>query len=417
MATERLVPRRTGFAPRLFRRMPPGVDLRDEVQLESILATADALLDRVDDPEELVALEWTLASEPGAWPLGAQLVVKLARSKALLGRRREPLHLSVVLPVYAEHERIQRACDHPLGEGFIDRKIRQLQWLLGGRPDRRYELLIVDDGCPHGSGEIAEEILRNRHPDAPARVVFLADAISARLPVVAPMRSTDESQKGGAVQLGLWLVTRARRQGHAVLYTDADLSTHLGQAGLLIDALDRPGIQVAAGSRRAPRSVVVKSTRRSARGRLFIHLWKQLLPELGYVEDSQCGFKALTGRAARRLVERPSERGFAFDLELLLRSERTAHRSIASVPVAWIDSESASTTKALEPYLPMLRSIVRLYRRHGSIRPEADALAHAIDQLDEAGWSAAVEALGPQLDGGRSQHSSVTPTALLGAAA
>lgn len=382
---------------RLFHRMPAGLDLRDEVQAEALLATADALLDRVDDASALSEIECLLAGAPERWPLGAQIAAKLARSKALLADRSAPLHLTVIVPVYKEHERMMRPGEHPVGEGFIDRKLRELDWLFAERPDQSYELMIVDDGCPEGSGRLAEDILQRRHRNAPARVLYLGDAIEQELPVTASMRSVEDSRKGGSIQLGLWDATRHDRPGHVVLYTDADLSTHLGQSGLLVDALEPGHIEIAAGSRRSPESVVVKSGQRSARGRLFIYLWKKLLPELGYLEDTQCGFKAMSAQTARSLIEAPSERGFAFDVELLLRCELARRRSIAKVPIAWIDSQAASTTIGLAPYLPMLRSIVRLYRDHLGERPLSESFARAIESLDESAWERAISAFGPGL--------------------
>ena len=386
------------YEGRLFDRMRPGLDLRDEVQFEATLSTADRLLRRVEGVRPLEEIESVLGLSPESWPLGAHLAVKLARSKALLEKRSLPLHLTVVVPVYAEHERILRPGEHPLGEGFIDRKLRELEWLIGNRAGQSFELLIVDDGCPHGSGRIAEEILQSRHPEAPARVLYLFDAIEQELPVTASMRSVDESCKGGSIQLGLWDAVRKDRPGHVLIYTDADLSTHLGQSGLLVAALDDEYISIAAGSRRAKESVVVKSGQRSARGRLFIYLWKKLLPELGYLEDTQCGFKAMSAETARRFSEAPSERGFAFDVELLLRCELASRRSIATVPIAWIDSQEASTTVGLAPYLPMLRSIVRLYRENLLERPLSEAFARTIESLDETSWERAIEVLGPKLE-------------------
>ena len=142
----------------------------------------------------------------------------------------------------------------------------------------------------------------------------------------------------------------------------------------------------------------MKSGQRSARGRLFIYLWKKLLPELGYLEDTQCGFKAMSAETARRFSAAPSERGFAFDVELLLRCELASRRSIATVPIAWIDSQEASTTVGLAPYLPMLRSIVRLYRENLQERPLSEAFARTIESLDETSWERAIEVLGPKLE-------------------
>lgn len=84
--------------------------------------------------------------------------------------------------------------------------------------------------------------------------------------------------------------------------TDADLSTHLGPSGLLVDALDAKHIGIAAGSWQARESVVVQSSSRSARGRLFIYLWKKLLPELGLpsMSNSCCAANFNRGVPLRR---------------------------------------------------------------------------------------------------------------------
>lgn len=384
-------------AMRLFSAMPEALDLRDEASLEGLLATADALLERSDSLDSLCQLEHLMAANRTDWPLAAHVAVKLARSKAALQLRRAPLDVSVVVAVYGEHERILRPFENPLGEGFLDRKLRQLAWLTKGLSRARTELVLVDDGCPHGSGEIAEQILSRRHPDAPVEVLYLERAIAARHPITRGLRNTDDSRKGGSIQLGLHHATRRLRPGHVVSFSDADLSTHLGQLGLLIAELDRPAIDVAVGSRRTPTSIVVKSGARSSRGRLFIYLWKKLLPEIGYLQDTQCGFKAFRAPVARGLVSRARVRDFAFDLELLLLAELRRRHSIAPVPIAWIDSEAASTTVALSPYLSMLQRTVELQRRYGKREGEREAFAHAIDSLDEGAWDTAVDTLGPRL--------------------
>lgn len=387
------------LAPRLFRRLRDPLDLRDEVQFECLLATADALLARSDDPATLDQLEWMAHASPERWSVAASVVVKLARSKRAIARRPGPLHLSVVVPLYAEHERMQRPGCHQNGEAFLDRKLRQLDWLLGRRRGASYDLCLVDDGCPYDSGRLAESWLAARHPRADARVLFLEDAIAAGAAPVRDLEHVDQSQKGGSIHLGLHAVTQKRRPGHVVVYTDADLSTHLGQSGLLVEALDRPGTLMAAGSRRHPLSVVEKGSDRSARGRLFIYLWKKLIPELAYIDDTQCGFKALSAGTARRLVAQPlRERGFAFDIELMLRAEKNLRRAVDSVPIAWVDSEPASTTTALEPYLQMLRGVVGLYRALCPRREASDRFAEAIDAMDDAAWAHAVEVLAPALE-------------------
>lgn len=397
---------------RLFHRLPADLDLRDEVQLDSVLALADELLSRVDGANDLDALESLIESAPERWPMAVRVVVKLARSKQVLGERPGPLHLSVVVPLYAEHERILRPHESSVGEGFLDRKIRQLDWLCGRGAERSWDLLLVDDGCPFGSGRIAEGILTERHPGAPVKVLYVEEAIERGHVVLQGLGSSRDSQKGGAVHLGLWEAAHgvgAKQAGQIVAFTDADLSTHLGQLGLLVDALDEPGVRLATGTRRAPTSAVVKNAGRSARGRLFIYLWKKMLPELAYLDDTQCGFKAIRAEHVGPIVASATERGFAFDLELLMRSELLVRRSVAAVPIAWIDSEASSNTASTSVHLEMLRRVVALSRSIEGRRRAGEDFAKVVDSLCEARWQSAIEQFGsrleacdPRLDAGES---------------
>ncbi len=388
-------------AARLFRRLPFELDLRNEAELDRVLDLCDELLLRVDGRHDLDLLEAVVEGEPDRWPLAARLVVKLARSKWTLARRPGAIHLSVVVPLYGEHERILRPSEHALGEGFLDRKIRQLDWLCEGRTDQTWDLLLVDDGCPFGSGRVAESILAERHSGKPARVLYLEEAIQSGHALLSGLTTSGDSQKGGAVHLGLWESAHGAgaRQGEQIIaFTDADLSTHLGQLGLLVEALDRRGTVIAAGTRRATTSAVVKPPGRSARGRLFIYLWKKLLPELAYLDDTQCGFKAMRAEHVGPIVAAAAERGFAFDLELLLRSELLCRRSVNPVPIAWIDSEASSNTASTSIHLGMLRRVVSLVRENESLQPSAEAFAKAIDVLDEERWQSAIEQFGPKLE-------------------
>jgi hypothetical protein len=85
----------------------------------------------------------------------------------------------------------------------------------------------------------------------------------------------------------------------------------------------------------------VKTGTRNTRGKLFIYLWKRLLPVLGDVVDTLCGFKAYRAAAARYVVQDTIEKRFAFDIEQLVKLEHARNRSIAIVPIAWIDRQGA----------------------------------------------------------------------------
>ena len=74
------------------------------------------------------------------------------------------------------------------------------------------------------------------------------------------MQSTADSQKGGSIEYGMWVAAREAHRRHIVMFTDADLSVHLGQTGLLIDGIVRQKKDVAIGSRREATSGLSRSS-------------------------------------------------------------------------------------------------------------------------------------------------------------
>ncbi len=375
----------------IIRTAPSALDLTDGRHLAAAQEAADLLLTAYDTPEALATLEDGLAAQREEYPLLLHLAVKLARSRVLVLRMAGPAHVSVVFAVYREDIRILSRDENPLGENFLLRKISQLDWLFAGRPDLTWDMIVVDDGCPNRTGEIAQKILDEHCGRDKVKVLFLQDAIDRRLPVVGPLRSTDESRKGGSIAYGMWEAARADRPGHVILFTDADLSTHLGQTGLLLDGIFGAGGDAAIGSRREPTSIAVKAGKRNVRGKLFIYLWKRIITNLDYIVDTQCGFKAFTADTVRAVAGDLIEKQFAFDIELLLKTELRRSRSIVKVPIAWIDSEALSTTTDLQPYLAMLKSMVRMYRTYLPPNAESDAFADFIDSLDKPAWNRLVD--------------------------
>lgn len=144
----------------------------------------------------------------------------------------------------------------------------------------------------------------------------------------------------------------------------------------------QPGVRAAIGSRHEPGSVVVKAGARDARGRLFIYLWKRLIPQLRGIVDTQCGFKAFDANDLRTWIEDVGENRFSFDIEMLVRLRLRSPSSVRKVAVAWIDSEAASTTTDLEPYLPMLQSVARLCRTQLPATEVGDRFAAFVEGLD-----------------------------------
>ncbi len=366
---------------------PAQLDLTNADHETQTCLTSDTLLNCTTDPAHLEQLHQALVADKAGVPLMVHLAVKMALSRSYVLALEEPAHLSVVFAVYKEHQRIRPASEVDGGEDFLVRKMAQLDWLTADRSGLTWDMVVVDDGCPEGSGAIATEIVAREGCQDQVQVLQLADAIAARHPAVGSLTSPDDSRKGGSVQLGLWETCRKVRSNHVAIFTDADLSTHLGQSGLLMEAILTQGCSVAIGSRRLPESVVIKQGARNDRGKLFIYLWKRLIDSLPEVIDTQCGFKGFAAETVRQILPGMFEKKFAFDLEMLIKSRLLRADGLAQRGIAWIDSDALSTTTDLQPYLPMLQAIVQMYHSYLEPSPTADTFADFIDDLDESSWS------------------------------
>ncbi len=369
---------------RLISTLPKFVDLTNTAHLELINETVDELLTEFDNRKKLDEIEHKLISRNDKSLIFILQAIKIAKSKILINQITEPVRVSVVFAVYKENNRIRKNSEHPHGEDFLLRKVAQLENLFGNHPNFKWELIVVDDGCPEQSGQIAQDIIDKNQLNNKVKVLFLEQAIEQKLPIVNALSSTSDSQKGGAIAYGMWnAIQNSSDKNHIVIFTDADLSTHLGQTGLLIHPLLKQDKLVAIGSRREETSVVVKTGTRNDRGKLFIYLWKRLIPNLGEIIDTQCGFKAFRKEILTEIIDDLIEKKFAFDIELLLKAELIKQHAIIKVPIAWIDSEAASTTTDIQPYLPMLKSIAKMYRKYFSPNPASDKFAAFINALDE----------------------------------
>lgn len=372
---------------KIIQDSPKEVDLTNDQHSELIIKTAQSILNKGFPISDIEEIEAQLIRESASEHIFALLCLKIAKSKLLVSKISEPVLISVVFAVYKEHNRIKKSSEHPHGEDFLIKKIRQLEWLFENQPLVNWELIVVDDGCPEGSGKIAQEIIDANHLNEKARVQFLSVAIDLQFPPGGQLASTNDSQKGGSIIHGMWSAVQQKEgKNQIVVYTDADLSTHLGQLMLLVDPLVHGDKKVAIGSRREPNSVVIKKGSRNDRGKLFIYLWKRLIPNLGDIVDTQCGFKAFRAEIIPGIIDGLIEMKFAFDIELLLRTELLNKGSIAKIPIAWIDSDEASTTTDLQPYLPMLKSIVKMNRKYFPENALSNEFTGFIDSLNEEGF-------------------------------
>jgi dolichyl-phosphate beta-glucosyltransferase len=200
--------------------------------------------------------------------------------------------LSVVVPAYNEARRLPSTLA----------RVRAHLLHLG----REHEIVVVDDGSTDTTADVA----RDAGDD------------------VRVLRHEANRGKGYAVRRGMLAATGARR-----LITDADLSTPIEELAKLEAEIER-GRDVAIGSRAmaGSRIEVHQPAYREAMGRLFNRLVQALL--LPGLQDTQCGFKLFTARAAQAAFSVSSLDGFSFDVEALYVARHKGLR-IAEVPVTW----------------------------------------------------------------------------------
>lgn len=89
-------------------------------------------------------------------PLLLLLAIKAAEAKTCM-LECPPCHLTVVFPMYREHERLLPQDEHPEGQDSLGWKIRQMHWLCDASTDSRFtwDIIAVDDGCDRESATVA----------------------------------------------------------------------------------------------------------------------------------------------------------------------------------------------------------------------------------------------------------------------
>ncbi len=236
--------------------------------------------------------------------------------------------LSYVVPAYNEEER--------LGDSLAK--------LIAYSADLPYaiEIIVVDDGSADRTAEIAT-----------AAIADLPDGLSAKL-----IKHEVNRGKGAAVRTGALAAS-----SDVVLYLDADLSTQPNQTPKLLAALAN-GADIAIGSRIRPEGGDMRASQpawRRVGGRMFAVLRRRLL--LSDIEDTQCGFKALSRPAAQAIFSRQQLDGWAFDAELLYLAHRLGY-NVVQVPIEWRHVEGSRFKLGAGSAYREVRDLVRVRWLH-----------------------------------------------------
>ena len=204
--------------------------------------------------------------------------------------------LSIIIPAYNEELRLPATLER------IAAYVAACGWDA--------EILVVDDGSRDRTAEVAESF-RDKFPSL--RVV--SNGVNRG--------------KGFSVRHGM-----QEAHGGFALFTDADLSAPIEDAGKLLRALETQNYDVAIGSRALDRSLILvhESPFREFAGIVFNKIVRLIL-WLPFV-DTQCGFKAFRRERCSILFEQQRIERFGFDPELLYLARHHGLRAV-EIPVRW----------------------------------------------------------------------------------
>jgi glycosyltransferase involved in cell wall biosynthesis len=227
--------------------------------------------------------------------------------------------VDLVLPVYNEEEQLER-------------HVRKIHRYLKALPEYDWKIIIASNASTDNTVAIGKKLAREYR----------------ELELMALSRKG----RGGALK-------KAWQESDAAIlsYMDIDLSADLKYYPELIRAIES-GFDLATGSRLAPGARVSRSFKREFISRSYNCLIKIMFRTR--FSDAQCGFKAISAKAAQTVLPLVVDREWFFDSELLIIAEKAGLR-IRDLPVGWVD-DPGSTVKILKTARGDLEGLLRLWR-------------------------------------------------------
>jgi glycosyltransferase involved in cell wall biosynthesis len=235
----------------------------------------------------------------------------------------EKIFLSVVMPAFNE--------EYNLRTGVLDSVYDYLR-------EQKYswEILFVDDGSTDKTSEVADQFAKGHKG-------------------FTVMKETHRG-KGGTVTAGM-----LKAKGEIILFTDTDQATPIDQVEKVLPKF-KEGYDVVIGSRHG-REGAPLIRKAMAYGFSILRFIVLRLP----YKDTQCGFKAFSGKAAKEIFRRlkildvrtkitSASVTAGFDLEVLYVARKLGYK-IAEVSVDWHHKEGTKVNP-LSDSLEGLRGLI-----------------------------------------------------------
>lgn len=359
----------------LIKQARDDFDLTEPSHQQSVTKLADDFIEAGND-EALSAV-----LQGAGVPLEAKMAGLLTKSKSWIRVNDKPVKLGIVFAMWGEQNRLKpKSSENPHGENSLITKLEQLDWVAHGS-SIDWHLYAVDDGCPHGSGDIARQVAKGHPLGDRVSVISLADALPATDGPLRNLASADDSRKAGAIILG---AMHAIEDGvDAVIYTDADSSVHLGQIGLLLKPYLEEGAPVVLGNRKHADSVLVKEGARWGIGIKVLRHMQRMIGDAVFskgILDTQAAFKLYRSDVLKEIIADPTVYDFSFDTDWILAALKQGV-SIEQVPFAFIDSaaESASITQGpMTTWETLLFGLEKQVTKYGFADGDAAAMGEVL---------------------------------------
>lgn len=206
------------------------------------------------------------------------------------------IRISVIIPVYNEEKRLKKTL------------IEIAQYLRS--QSYRSEIIVVNNGSKDRTAEMVSDLT--------------SDLKNLRL-----IDNKDNRGKGFAVKQGM-----LEARGDYRIFTDADNSTSIDQIEKMFPLFEK-GYDIVIGSRDIKGAILdpPQPWQRRMTGEGF-KLYRKIILGLWGIQDTQCGFKGFTQKAAENIFSKCKIEGFSFDPEVLLIAQKLGFK-IKEIPVYW----------------------------------------------------------------------------------
>ena len=206
------------------------------------------------------------------------------------------MYLSVIVPAYNEEKRLLQTLKE------TDDYLKTQNY--------ESEIIVVSDGSTDRTNEITKNLM--------------AEINNLRL-----LEFPKKRGKGFGVRQGM-----IEAEGDYRLFTDADNSTSVDQVEKMLPYFNE-GYDIVIGSRDIKGAILdpPQPWRRRFTGEAF-KLVRKIIVGLWEIEDTQCGFKCFTKKAAGKIFPKCKIDRFSFDAEVLLIAKKLKYK-IKEIPIVW----------------------------------------------------------------------------------